>query len=60
MNIVAEKAANENTLNKKISGFFKTNQAGQCLNNANAYKSSGTAALRIVQYLTQSVFTKKK
>ena len=59
MNIITESMVNENTLNKKILGFFKANQVGQCLTNANAYKSKGTAAIKIVQYLTQLVFTKK-
>jgi len=58
MNIVTENLENENTLSKRISGFFKANHAHRCLDKANARKS-GTPAARIVQYLTQLVFTKK-
>ena len=59
MAIITESIENENRLNRKIEGFFKTHQIGEILKQSNAYKSRGIAITRIMAYLTQLVFTKK-
>jgi hypothetical protein len=59
MSSIAENAANENTLSKRIRAFFKENMVGHILKDSNAYKSKGIPVIHVLMYLVQLVFTKK-
>ena len=59
MSTIAENLENENTLLKRIRAFFKENQIGRLLKEANAYKSRGIPVVQVLMYLVQLVFTKK-
>ena len=59
MSTIAENLENENTLLKRIRAFFKENQIGRLLKEANAYKGRGIPVVQVLMYLVQLVFTKK-
>jgi hypothetical protein len=59
MSIITEDLENENTLSKKIRAFFRDNQIGHFLRDANAYKSRGIPVVYVLMYLMKLVFTKK-
>ena len=44
---------------KRITSFFKKHQLGRCLSKANARKAKGIPITKVMQYLTQLIFTKK-
>ena len=56
---ITENLENENTLAKRVRAFFKENQIGQLLKEANAYKGKGIPVVQVMMYLVQLVFTKK-
>ena len=59
MSTIAENLEKENTLLKRIRTFFKENQIGRLLKEANAYKVRGIPVIQVLIYLVQLVFTKK-
>ena len=50
MSIIAEDLENEHTLSKRIREFFRENQIGQLLKEANAYKGKGIPVVQVLMY----------